>query len=127
MESAVLLLGGPYRADSGVKSGDTLAAVGGREISGVCGRGICGMEKSPTRWGRVGCLYAFVREEIFVSVRARDRGLDILVSVRYREGAVSIRNNPLRDSRESLRDKGYNGIEMTEAPSPSSSTFGNVG
>jgi hypothetical protein len=106
------------------------------------------------RLGRVGCLVGIAKEsfrpsvwdEMFVSVLARLRALDLFVSVRdrlesivipvfvrgrYRVATVdevSVRNNnPRRDSLESARDKGYSGIEMTLPPSPSSSTFGKVG
>lgn len=122
----------------------------------VAGRGNSGMEKSPTRCGRVGCrgsppgrgyesIVAAVPglegvREIFVSdrprglvfLRERLESVDISVLVRVKYGLIlptvsCLDNNPLLDSLVSLRDKGYNGMEMILSPSPSSSTLGNVG
>jgi hypothetical protein len=199
---AVLLRGGGYafmgavRAEVGPLREGTRVFIWGR-VADVVGLETSGTEKSPARWGRVGCLgvpkvFRFgsvgclvgaanesllrfgrvgcrvgvdrlgrvgclvgvakesfrpsVWDEMFVSVLARLRALDIFVSVRERLESIDIpvlvrgryrvatvdevsvrNNNPRRDSLESARDKGYNGIEMTLPPSPSSSTFGNVG
>jgi hypothetical protein len=116
----------------------------------ILGRVGCLVGVDIPRFGKVGCLATVAKEsfrdndEIFVSVLAKPREFDVSALERFESIVIPVfvlgkylpplveevsilDNNPLLDSLESALDKGYKGIEITLAPSPSNSTLGNVG